>query len=79
MSDMLQLVVWIGNCQGATLRVVSLLECLVNIYDKLKHIGQLCAKDIVTLFCSVASRPLPGFVNSRGKRLGDFGVCRYSF
>jgi hypothetical protein len=38
MSDMLQLVVWIGNSQCGTLRVYQYLS-VVNLDDKLKHIG----------------------------------------
>ena len=38
MSDMLQLVVWLGKSQCATLRLISLLS-VANLDDKLKHVG----------------------------------------
>jgi hypothetical protein len=40
---MLQLVVWLGNSQCATLRVVSLLS-VANLDDKLKHVGHFVGK-----------------------------------
>jgi len=55
MSDMPQLVVWIGNSQCATLRVVSFLSA-VNLYDKLNEAYRTFMSQVIAAKICTAAR-----------------------